>query len=386
VGRYLEKFPNRAVFDGRRGTHALVLGTSTYLPEAKKKFGFGDLDCAALSALRIAKWLVDSYQSASDAPLSSLRILLSPSQLERSLIAEADLEGVGRCTGERVGLALEEWLSDLDSVAGNVAVLYGAGHGMRYQGDGPLLLLEDFWKPRGLTNALDFPMSHLGLEGLRLRASFLFADCCQQIDEVTEQLVQPNPRFAAWDPVRKQLRESSGLYRAALGGGFAYGVQGGTTHFVEALIDGLNGRSATSTTFEDDEDDAVVWEVTTDSLKATLPDLVKERNNGQSAGAFSEGGQPGAFHRLGEPPKANLSVWVKPEAYAPTTSGSIDRQGTILSDFTFSEHPYRTPEPLEAGIYRVAVEAHPPLHFIRPIKDVSVKPFMGGKVTFKVRP
>jgi hypothetical protein len=360
------------------GTHALILGASTYLPAAKKRFGLGDLDCPVLSALRMARWLLESYQSASDAPLASLRLLLSPSELEeRSLTAQSDLEGVARCTGDNVESALYEWLQDLDASNGNVAVLYGAGHGVRYRGDGPVLLLEDFWKVPGFRNALDIPKSNLGLDGLRLRASFLFADCCQQIDEVVERLDLSQPLFAPSDPAQPQRRLSWGLYRAAAGNTNAYGVRGNTTHFVEALIEGLNGRSATS-------DDSPRWEVTTDSLKMTLPGLVEERFKNQRARGTSEGEQPGGFHRLEAPPKADLSVLVDPDRYAASTSGSIDRQGTVLEPhFTFSDNPYRR-KLLESGSYRVAVEASPPVRFLQPVQDVAVKPFRGGNATFEV--
>lgn len=331
-----------------------------------------------LSALRMARWLVESYQSASDAPLASLRLLLSPSELEeRSLTAQSDLEGVARCTGDNVESALYEWLQDLDASNGNVAVLYGAGHGVRYRGDGPVLLLEDFWKVPGFRNALDIPKSNLALDGLRLRASFLFADCCQQIDEVVEGLNLPQPLFVPSDPAQPQRRLSWGLYRAAAGNTNAYGVRGSTTHFVEALIEGLNGRSATS-------DDSPRWEVTTDSLKMTLPGLVEERFKDQRARGTSEGEQPGGFHRLKASPKADLSVWLDPDSYAASTSGSIDRQGAVLEPhFTFSDNPYRR-KLLESGSYRVAVEASPPVRFLQPVQDVAVKPFRGGNVTFQV--
>lgn len=378
--RFLDEPKNRSLFEDRRhrvGTHALILGASTYLPAAKKRFGFDDLDCPVLSALRMARWLVESYQSASDAPLASLRLLLSPSELERSLTAQSDLEGVVRCTGDNVESALYEWLQDLDASNGNVAVLYGAGHGVRYRGDGPVLLLEDFWKVPGFRNALDIPKSNLALDTLQLRASFLFADCCQQIDEIVERLDVPQPLFAPSDPAQPQRRLSWGLYRAAAGNTNAYGVRGSTTHFVEALIEGLNGRSATS-------DDSPRWEVTTDSLKMTLPGLVEERFKDQSARGTSEGKQPGAFHRLEAPPKADLSVWVDPDIYAASTSGSIDRQGTVLEPhFTFSDNPYQR-KLLESGSYRVAVEASPPVRFLQPVQDVPVKPFRGGKATFQV--
>ena len=114
---------------------------------------------------------------------------------------------------------------------------------------------------------MDVPRSNLGLDGLRLSASFMFADCCQQTAEIVETIEGAGPFYAASDSLVRQQRQSWGLYRAAAGGDYAYGVGGGTTFFVEALIEGLNGRSATS-------EDSEWWDVTTDGLKATLPSLV----------------------------------------------------------------------------------------------------------------
>jgi len=374
---FLEK--HRARFEARRtepGTHALVLGVSAYCSEAKEFLELPDLDCAALAALRFARWLVDDYRTAADAPLASLRVLLSPSADERGEIPLDDLAGVERCKGEHVGKALHRWVRDCDAMPGNVGVLYGAGHGIRYQGDGPLLLLEDFWSTPSLANALDFPRSNLALDTLGLHTSLLFADCCQQIDDDLERLKVPGPIFAPTDTGLSQRRESWGLYRGATGGGSAYGVARGTTHFVEALIEGLESRSATH-----DEDG--LWMVTTDSLKTTLAGLVSEREVDQGPRCTSEGPVPGRFHLLPVAPTAKLSVFVSPEDHAAATTGSIDQEGVALGAFAFEEHPYV--RSVESGPYRVKVAAEPPLPFIQPTRDVTVWPYNGGRVTFKVR-
>jgi hypothetical protein len=379
-GRFLER--HRSRFDARQtspGTHALVLGVSAYTAEAKSFFGVADLDCAALSALRFARWLVNEHRSATGAPLASLRLLLSPSELERGKIAPADLEGVEPCSGANVWEAIYDWLADCDGNSDNAAVLYGAGHGIRYNADGPVLLLADAWtRERDLSNTFDFPTSHLSLDSLRLRMSLFFADCCQQIDERLETLKLPTPRFIPTDPLLGLRREAWGLYRAATGGGSAYGVRGGTTHFVEALIEGLEGRSATH---RGDEP----WVVTTDGLKTTLPGLVAERISDQDVRAASEAGRAGEapFHQLAAPPSADLTLWLKPEDYAQTATGSIDREDEDFGRVAFDRQPFT--RLLECGTYRVKLVAEPPLQFVKATKFIPVYPYDGGAFEFVVQ-
>ena len=71
---------------GRPATHALVIGTSWYdnLPEdplLTGPLGLSQLDCAAMAAYSIASWLKAEYHNL-EAPLATIRLLLSPSPSE----------------------------------------------------------------------------------------------------------------------------------------------------------------------------------------------------------------------------------------------------------------------------------------------------------------
>jgi hypothetical protein len=66
------------------GTHAFIVGVSAYPfadgPDATAsggESGIANLTCAARSASEVAAWLLGEYNNL-DAPLASLRILLSP--------------------------------------------------------------------------------------------------------------------------------------------------------------------------------------------------------------------------------------------------------------------------------------------------------------------
>ena len=357
-------------------THALILGVSVCGAKAKRRFGLSDLDCAVLGALRFAHWLNDSYRSGEGAPLGSLRVLLSPSATERQLVPAADLADVQPCRGECVMEAVDEWLADCDRADGNVALLYGAGHGLRYRGDGPVLLFQDFWDSVSVANSLDFPRSNLALDTLRLRSSLLFADCCQQIDESLELLDAGQPYAVPFDRTQPQRRAGWGVYRAATGGGSAYGERGTPTHFSLGLLDGLAGRAAA-------REEGEPWTITTDSLKIRLADLVTEHSKGsdQTVRPASEG-KLGRFHVLDEDPEAQLAVSLDPETLAAITTGKLDLEGVDKGRFDFHDHPFR--RTLPCGSYRVSVQADAETRFERNgMRDVPVRPYAGGAVEFR---
>ena len=97
-------------------THALVVGCSSYANLPAKPgppddpdritFGLGQVQTPATSAWQFATWLRDSYRP-SEAPLGSIRLLLSPSEAERRLIP--DLPSVQRADRPTVSEALEAW-------------------------------------------------------------------------------------------------------------------------------------------------------------------------------------------------------------------------------------------------------------------------------------
>src|SRR4051794_29088191 len=82
---FLQRHPQAA----GKGTHALVIGVSSYdnLPQReegpKGPWELVELESAATAALYFAEWLNERYNSGEGAPLQSLRVLLSPSDNER---------------------------------------------------------------------------------------------------------------------------------------------------------------------------------------------------------------------------------------------------------------------------------------------------------------
>ncbi|HET6478699.1 MAG TPA: hypothetical protein VFG35_01480 [Actinoplanes sp.] len=83
-------------------THALVIGVSAYdhLPSVGAgPFGLSQLGSTAIGAYRFAVWLRDHYRNP-DAPLATIRLLLSPSAAEIS----AGARRAGPPTGIGCGL------------------------------------------------------------------------------------------------------------------------------------------------------------------------------------------------------------------------------------------------------------------------------------------
>lgn len=136
--------------------HALVIGVSSYdhlvggsgpLTNEPLLNGLRQLSAAATSATRVALWLRDHFQFP-NVQLGSIRLLVSPAPSEVPLP-----EGVSppNATFDAVRKAVVAWRNDARSTAGNVALLYVAGHGIQTSNEGGILLLQDAGAPDSLT-------------------------------------------------------------------------------------------------------------------------------------------------------------------------------------------------------------------------------------------
>src|SRR5690242_13546377 len=101
------------------------------------------LESAAITAAEFARWLHDEH-NIPDAPLRSIRLLLSPSNAELDGLSEREREAPRACMAN-VESAVCAWVETCRSDTGNVAVLYAAGHGIATTSVEPgILLLEDY--------------------------------------------------------------------------------------------------------------------------------------------------------------------------------------------------------------------------------------------------
>jgi hypothetical protein len=184
------KQDDEVVRGGGPALHALVIGVSRYanLPSGDKPaadedqtLGLRQLECAAAGAYAFASWLAESYRNP-EAPLGSIRLLLSPSPLEQQEIPDLPAD-VPPALSAEVKAALDAWAAACDSRSDNVAVLYAAGHGvMVSKEDGQIVLLEDFASSERsrFAEALDVPSVRSGMAGpTTARRQFYFVDACQ---------------------------------------------------------------------------------------------------------------------------------------------------------------------------------------------------------------
>ena len=189
-----------AAVDGP-GTHALVVGVSRYpfLNGAQatplgKKFGMVDLSSAACSAAEVVAWLLHEYWNP-DAPLASLRVLLSPAEGEviRDDVATRlpNPHAATRAALEADMAAFREKCAERPD---NIGFVYVVGHGVQLNKRGATVLLEDMAGPDQLNElhgAVDMVGCWGGLNGDTYACSQVwFIDSCRQKPAVAQRFEQ----------------------------------------------------------------------------------------------------------------------------------------------------------------------------------------------------
>ena len=236
----------------------LVIGVSRYvhLPggggaptDTPFATGLGQLAAAATSAVRVALWFRDRFESPG-AARGSIRLLVSPGPDEVPLP-----EGVtaDRATAGNVRREVAAWRRDLRTHADNVAVLYVAGHGLQTSADGGIVLLEDFGAPESLSpleRAIDVAAVRRGIvsdpndpASATPQRQFYFYDACR--------VTPPAAIRYATLPVGVVLDEPSGTPARASWVSFgsrprdyALAVVGTrTTLYSQAFLDCLDSRA-----------------------------------------------------------------------------------------------------------------------------------------------
>jgi len=147
-GMYFHKCKDGQELTGP-GIHALVIGMSNYsrADEPDKSAGqpdksddrrgkrraskvkpiFPDIPGAASGAVRFAQYLESGFGSPHSIPLHTVRLLLSPVDDESIWLPDRGRWELAEYWN--VYDALEDWAAECDTNAGNLAILYIAGHG-----------------------------------------------------------------------------------------------------------------------------------------------------------------------------------------------------------------------------------------------------------------
>ena len=150
---------NRAATKGA-GTHAFIVGTSyypflkdgkNYPPKFELSIDLKQVSIAATGAWKFANWLTGpEFSLNAKAPLASIRLMLSPSEEERSAFPELKTLAPKHCSTERenVRSALMAWKEDCQKNGNSVAIFYVSGHGVARSPLESYVLLQDFPKDK----------------------------------------------------------------------------------------------------------------------------------------------------------------------------------------------------------------------------------------------
>ncbi|SFR93295.1 hypothetical protein SAMN04487846_0780 [Microbacterium sp. cf046] len=357
----------------KTGTHALVIGVSDYPflndPASwlvTEGFALPQLTTAARAASDVAAWLLDEYYNP-DAPLASLRVLLSPADGERiNGRIKPLLDGVtSRAERDAVIEEVRAFEEDCKKDPKGMAFVYVVGHGLELTTRSALLLLSDFGDPSHLNRvsaALDVTSFHsaMNAEGKPERQIW-FADACRQQADV----------LAKWTHLPGAISPDGGgppvmsstLILSATTGESAFATRTGTL-FTKALLEGLRGAAGTGPEANGSTD----WQIKLDELKAWLSArvgaLAGQSNVDQSIDVMGRVFQT-VLLRLREAPKVDLTLKLSPKGLNPLPRGTIDKEAKVIAKVT--EWPDKRKVP--AGLYRITVRSNPKV-----VRDVDVRP------------
>jgi hypothetical protein len=335
----------------------------------RKVFGLGQLKTPATSALRFAEWLRDVYNMP-DAPKSSIRLLLSPSDVERKALGFGSLgASVLPATRDNVEAALEEWHSACRTDDDNVAILYASGHGIELTKDeGGIVLLEDVSQSIGspLRGSLDVGRVRNGMAGHPMaQRQFYFVDACRvQSSELRDFDTQG--AGIGLDSPRSGAARCTPVYFSAAPSSEAFGKLNKGTIFVQALIECLE-RLAVDREGEGD------WYCSTTrlipSLERRVREIASELEVEQTA---VPGGTPShaVMHVLLEPPKVPLRIRVDPENAASCCRGLLSQaDGGPFGNGDWQQFAPEFVTEVPAGTYRVSVAIDPKDPRYKDIRD-----------------
>jgi hypothetical protein len=365
-------------------THALVLGCSKYqfLTEdgspgtgRGETLGLRQVKTPATSAFLFARWLDAKYRNP-DAPLGTIRLLLSPSDFEQANVPElAALPAEALpATRDNVQEAVDEWFADSGKNSGNVAILYASGHGIQISpDDGGIVLLEDFAKNLSVLDAsLDVGAVRRGMAGPTMaQRQFYFVDACRVRPEAASRFSSLGGKGVDLPNPLEGAPRVSAVYYAATPSTTALGVPADGTLFVQALLECLD----TALGVDDHALDDGGWAVTTTTLVRELPKRVRElaAQHGDEQTA-TIGGQleDVPFHVLQERPNVPVTLQLFPDAATACALARLvetPKKVDVFADVAFAPTIARE---IPAGHYLLSVKIQPPTPPFTDVEDIIV--------------
>jgi hypothetical protein len=327
--------------------------------EDSLKFGLVGATTPATGAFRFAQWLRDRFRPA--APLASVRLLLSPADLELGDVElAAAVAQVGPASTPNVRRALLEWQAACQEQPDGMAVLYLSGHGASQSRTDHFVLLEDFAADRLVMDySVDVGRVHRGMAGPSLpQTQFFFVDACRIRPDAFSAYRAAGSSLGLPEEWYGEDPRAAPIYFSASPGAAALGEPGGGTLFSQALMHSLEGMAVND--FADPQGRFVI---TGSSLQIALEQRVASLADGY--GETQEvvvGGQVrgSVFHYFERPPELPVAIQLRPEEARPVAWADLwdgDRDARILENCQFELNPMIWTVP--AGMYSLDVTIRP---------------------------
>ncbi|WP_250481285.1 caspase family protein [Caballeronia sp. GAOx1] len=298
------------------GLHALVVGVSEYAhlprhddPPSEATWMLRSLGSGAISAAHVANWLKEAVGLS--RPLKTLRVLLSPTAIERDKLPEWAIN-CGSPIRDNFAQEAQQWRIDCTDDRNSVAFFYYIGHGFaRGRGEyNVLLAMEDLFdtpdvlQKTTLASNLFNGMAPQSENDSVAREQFFFFDCCRTFPSEIREFDDLSVPTALMVRIAEGVPDDRLYLRcfAVPDNDSAFARVGEDSYFATGLIDSLN-RSGISV-------DGTAWKLDGESISQRLRaryQLAAER------AVVSEvvGGGP-TLKILAQPPTVDVEVGLEP--------------------------------------------------------------------------
>ncbi|WP_424892293.1 hypothetical protein [Streptomyces sp. XH2] len=263
--------------------HALVIGIGVYpycgrkvpweAPPQSLLRSLDELTCAPLSAVHVARWLIDADWSKSNVKLGTVDVLLS-SESAVHWPTDPALPRPERAIYDNVRAAWIRWVASCNQAKDNIGLLYFCGHG--WGSARKYLLPEDFaedidhWKDR----LIDFTKTRKSMRACKALTQCFFLDTCSDQPAALGKweiygpdLIVDNPDAERLSLANRETRVHNPVFTPTPPG-FASTVNPGeVTPFAAALVKTLNGLGATA--------EGASWEVLSANLPGKFSDVLR---------------------------------------------------------------------------------------------------------------
>ena len=352
--------------DAAAGTHAFIVGVSHYPfadgPQATRRgeeSHIANLTTAAKSASDVADWLLSEYCNP-DAPLASIRILLSPvdgENINPNVWAQMD-RVLAPATRDSVKREFSAFRADCKENSKNMAFVYVAGHGVQLNKDGAIVLLHDFGVDGEdyLYGAIDMKGCHAAMnEAGNAHQQLWFSDACRETPIIARKFAKLSGAFKPGDEGLGDV-DSSPLFLAASSRETAFATTGANTLLSEALLSALRSGAASGP-------DAALcdrWHVPLTKLVSFLPQEVDRLLAGRELQSVACTGRVREMvaQRFMTAPKVDIVIDLDPEGARSLS------QAELLYGGDKPPLPVDNSWPLkyrgEPGLYELNVTVSPP--------------------------